>query len=164
MEVRVSETIQSVVQTAKKESEVFIALRVNRNTNQIERSSIAPYSLFTRLSPECQTTSTHKLSLSSLQPLWKNNNTSKYWGRAAVRISRQYASVAAGGFILISNLIEFSPSSYIDMLQSMHRYFFQSFFFFFWITIEQYLVSHFMVSRGFVCTCILSIFYPECLH
>ncbi len=60
---RFPKTIQSVVQTTKKVSEVFTALRVNRSSNQIERSTIAPYSLFTQLSPECQTTSTLILSL-----------------------------------------------------------------------------------------------------
>lgn len=100
-------------------------------TNQIERSTIAPYSLFTQLSPECQTTSTRKLSLSSLQPLWKNNSTSKYWSRVAVRISRQYASVAAGGFILISNLTEFSPRIYILICCSQCIDIFFNLFFFF---------------------------------
>lgn len=107
---RFPKTIQSRVQTTKKESEVFTALRVNRNSNQIERSTIAPYSLFTQLSPNVKLPQL-SFSLSCLQPwqtLWKNNNTSKYWSRAAVLGSRQYSrSVPAGVFILISTLIEF---------------------------------------------------------
>ncbi len=63
MQAKVSQNNPERGTNNQKVSEVFTALRVNRSSNQIERSTIAPYSLFTQLSPECQTTSTLILSL-----------------------------------------------------------------------------------------------------
>lgn len=75
---------------------------------------LIPYSPSSALNVKLPQLSFSLSCLQSWQTLWKNNNTSKYWGRAAVCGSRQYSSsVPAGVFIPISTLIEFSPQAHV---------------------------------------------------